>query len=482
MSTWEIIDGNLATPLGFRAAAVSAGIKKAAGALDLALIVSDSDRTTAAGMFTTNRLAAAPVLISREHLRRSGGRARAIVVNSGNANCATGVAGSATSRQVARIAARLLRVRPEQVLVASTGVIGLRLKAEVITKALPALLQALTSQGSSAANGARGMMTQGAGDAARGMMTQGASDAARGMMTQGAGNAARGIMTQAGSAGDAVHGMMTQGAGDAVRGMMMPGAGDVARAIMTTDTFPKSVALRSTLAGRPVHLAGVAKGAGMIHPRMATMLAFLTTDAEVSARDLQRFLRQAVEVSFNRVSVDGDTSTNDTVLILASGAAGVAVRAGTKAGAHFLAGLTELCQSLAKMIARDGEGAHKLVTLEIRGARTPADAERVARAIANSPLVKTALAGSDPNWGRILCAAGYSGAVFDPAKVDILVNRLALCRRGLDTGFDEAAARRQLDARELTLRVDLHAGKASTTFWTCDFTRDYIDINASYRT
>jgi glutamate N-acetyltransferase/amino-acid N-acetyltransferase len=189
-----------------------------------------------------------------------------------------------------------------------------------------------------------------------------------------------------------------------------------------------------------------------------------------------------VDASFNRITVDGDTSTNDTVVALASGLSGVSVIPGNQSRAWFLAGLTELCQSLARMIAQDGEGAKKLVTIEVCGARTPAAAERLARAIANSPLVKTAIAGSDPNWGRIMCAAGYSGAKFDPSKVDIRVNDFVLCRKGLDAGFNEAAARRELDRKELTVRLDLHQGKASARFWTCDLTEDYIRINAHYRT
>jgi glutamate N-acetyltransferase/amino-acid N-acetyltransferase len=259
-------------------------------------------------------------------------------------------------------------------------------------------------------------------------------------------------------------------------------ASAVARAIMTTDTVPKSVVVRSELAGRPVHIAGIAKGAGMIHPRMATMLSFLTTDAAISPRMLQSMLAEAVEGSFNRVSVDGDTSTNDTVLLLASGASGAAVRPGNSTRRWFMEGLRLVTESLAKMIARDGEGATKLVTVEVRGARTPLDAERAGRAIANSPLVKTAIAGCDPNWGRILCAAGYSGARFDPARVDIRVNDLYLCRKGLDTGFDEASASREFDQKELTVAIHLHAGSARARFWTCDLTHDYITINASYRT
>jgi len=256
----------------------------------------------------------------------------------------------------------------------------------------------------------------------------------------------------------------------------------VTQAIMTTDTFPKCCVLRGEFGGRAVHIAGIAKGAGMIHPRLATMLSFITTDATVGPRMLQGLLDGGIAATFNRLSVDGDTSTNDTVLMLASAASGVSVRPGNGSRSWFFAGLLRLSETLAKMIARDGEGAKKLITIEVAGARSPGDAERVARAIANSPLVKTAIAGSDPNWGRILCAAGYSGARFDPDRVDIRVNDFYLCRQGLDAGFDEAAAKRQLDQKELTLYIDLHAGPFATRFWTCDLTHDYISINASYRT
>jgi len=215
---------------------------------------------------------------------------------------------------------------------------------------------------------------------------------------------------------------------------------------------------------------------------MATMLSVITTDAAIGPRVLQAMLSDAVDTSFNRISVDGDTSTNDTVLLLASGTSGVAVRPGNESRGWFLSGLSRLCRTLAKMVARDGEGAKKLVTIEVTGAASPGDAERVARAIANSPLVKTAIAGSDPNWGRILCAMGYSGAKIDPTRVDIRVNDFDLCRKGLDAGFDEAKAKLELDQKELTLRIDLHLGPHATTFWTCDLTHDYIDINASYRT
>jgi len=405
MPKWEPIEGDLATPLGFRTSAVAAGIKKTRDALDLALIFSDSPATTAAGVFTTNRVAAAPVFVSRQNLVNSRGRCRAIVVNSGNANACTGREGLQTAEETARVAAKLLAIEPSQVLVASTGVIGVALNPDLILPQLPLLKENLTRENAKA----------------------------------------------------------------------------VAQAILTTDRVPKTCVLRSEASGKAVHIAGIAKGAGMIHPRMATLLSFITTDASMGERMLQNLLTEAVEDSFNRVTVDGDTSTNDTAVALASGLSKAAVIPGNESRAWFAEGLTLVCQTLARMIARDGEGASKLVTVEIVGARTALDADRVARAIANSPLVKTALAGADPNWGRILCAAGYSGTKFDPNKVDVSVNDLMLCRKGVDAGFDEAAAHRELEGKELLLRVDLHAGKATARVWTCDFTRDYVDINASYR-
>jgi glutamate N-acetyltransferase/amino-acid N-acetyltransferase len=406
MQKWEIVEGSLASARGFRGAAIAAGIKKTQGELDLALILCDAPATTAAGLFTTNLVLAAPVLLSRQNLAESHGRCRAVLVNSGNANACTGRKGMQTARESARAAAKLLSLQPEQVLLASTGVIGVPLELGLVTNQLPTLVESLSIENASA----------------------------------------------------------------------------VARAMMTTDTFPKSCVVRSEVGGKPVYLGGVAKGAGMIHPRMATLLSFLTTDALIGPRTLQNLLRAAVQVSFNRITVDGDTSTNDTVVALASGVSAVSVRPGNTSWAWFLEGLTQLCQTLAKMIARDGEGAKKLVIVEVQGARKPSDAERIARAIANSPLVKTAIAGSDPNWGRIICAAGYSGAFFDPNKVDIRVNDLLLCREGVDAGFDEASARKELDRKEMTLRLDLHQGRASAHIWTCDLTHDYITINASYRT
>lgn len=403
MPGWNAIEGNIATPKGFRGAAVASGIKKAKGAIDLALIVCDAPGSSAAGVFTTNRAAAAPVLLCRENLKKSRGHARAIIANSGNANACTGRAGLAVSEKTAKGVAKMLSVQPHEVFVSSTGVIGTPFDVNLILKKLPALKKNLPTQSAS----------------------------------------------------------------------------DVARAIMTTDKFPKSVVLRSKIDGKTVTLAGVAKGAGMIHPNMATMLSYITTDAAVAPATLQKMLRTAVDVSFNRISVDGDTSTNDSVIALASGQSGAAVRHGTAAAKKFQQGLTQICQALAQMIVKDGEGASKIARIEVRGARSASDAERVARAVANSPLVKTALAGSDPNWGRIVCAAGYSGAAIDASKVDVRVNGLYLCRRGVHSGFAEKDAVRELDKTEMTIRIDLHQGKADAWVWTCDFTHEYIRINAT---
>jgi len=248
---------------------------------------------------------------------------------------------------------------------------------------------------------------------------------------------------------------------------------DAARAVLTTDTTVKMAFAKAGGAA----IAGMTKGSGMIQPRMATTLGFVVTDAEIPPAALARALKRGIARSYNRISVDGDTSTNDMVAVLANGASGA--RPGARA---FEDALREVLESLARQIARDGEGARKLVTIDVSGASNDGAAEKIARAIANSPLVKTAIAGSDPNWGRIICAAGYSGARFDPDRVDIRINDFFLCRKGLDAGFDEAAAKREMDVKEMTLRVDLHEGKASARMWTCDLTHAYIDINASYRT
>lgn len=384
-------------PAGFRYAAVYAGIRKVAKD-DLALIASDTP-ASAAAVFTTNRVQAAPVIVSKAHLDATGGVARAFLVNAGNANCATR-SGMKVATATARAAARLLKSRPEEILPASTGVIGVELDASLINHALPGLVARLS-----------------------------------------------------------------------------PGRFDeAADAILTTDLTRKT----AVAAGAGFTVAGMTKGSGMIHPGMATTLGFVVTDAAVAPAALWRHLRTAVERSYNRLSVDGDMSTNDTLAVLANGASGARITAATAEG--FQAALDEVCRSLAQQIARDGEGASRFVEIRVTGAKSETEAARVARAIANSPLVKTAIAGADANWGRILCAAGYSGVEFDPGRTSIRFQDVLVCRNGLAARYDEAGLIEKLKGREVKIQVAIGLGRCESTFWTCDLTHGYIDINGSYRT
>jgi glutamate N-acetyltransferase / amino-acid N-acetyltransferase len=389
-------------PSGYRFASCYAGIRKKQ-ADDLTLILSDQP-ASAAGMFTTNVVRAAPVTVTAEHLRKSGGVCRAILANAGNANCATPTM-EKVARASARAAASLFGTRREEILLASTGVIGEPLDERRITQALPVLQERLSPENFGAS----------------------------------------------------------------------------ARAIMTTDTVAKTAYTSFETRDGVVRLAGMAKGAGMIHPNMATMLAFLFTDAEIGPRPLGKMLGAAVETSFNRISVDGDTSTNDTVYLLANGASGVRLR--KKDLPAFETALEEITQQLAIAIVRDGEGARRLLTIEVDGAPDDAAAERIARAIANSPLVKTALAGADPNWGRILSSAGACGVAFDPAKVDIDLNGHRVCRRGMRAKFSEFDVQATMDKPESSLLFRIRGdGNGKAKFWTCDLTEEYIAINAEYRT
>ena len=389
-------------PLGYRFAATYAGIRKSRKD-DLALIVSDRP-AAAAAVFTQNRVQAAPVRLSRMHLALSGGQVAAVLVNAGNANCATRT-GDRVARETCRATARALGVAPAHVLPASTGVIGVELEPALITRALPACVAGLSSE-----------------------------------------HFAR-----------------------------------VAEAIMTTDTRPKTAAAQVKTPGGVIRIAGMTKGAGMIQPLMATTLAFVLTDAALRPGALRAILRRTVETSYNRLSVDGDTSTNDTMLLLANGAAGVTPTGKTLA--CYEGAVSEVMQDLARQIARDGEGATKLVTVEVKGAASERDAVRIARAIANSPLVKTAIAGSDPNWGRIICAAGNAGVPFDPAQVDIAMQGVKVCAAGLAAAFSEDELKRKLDGPECLIEFRIRGkGKGATRFWTCDFTAEYVRINASYRT
>ncbi|MBI1955137.1 MAG: bifunctional glutamate N-acetyltransferase/amino-acid acetyltransferase ArgJ [Acidobacteria bacterium] len=396
----------VAVPQGFLFAAGEGGLRTHGSGPDVALIYSVAPARVAA-LFTTNRVKAAPVLISQEHLKSSHRTARAIVVNAGNANCATGEHGIRAARQCAAEAAKLLGVHPEQILVASTGVIGVPLDARRITKLLPALARQLHPEGYET----------------------------------------------------------------------------VSRAILTTDTRPKVATRSLSLTGRKITILGMAKGAGRIYPRMATMLGFFFTDAAIEPRFLRTATRRMGELSFNRISVDGDTSTNDTVFVLANGMAGNKPLQGkSPAGKKFLETLTDAAQELAIELVKDGEGAQKLAEIRVEGAATEKQADAIARSIALSSLVKTALAGADPNWGRILAAAGNAGVEFDPRRVDIYMNRILVCKNGASAHYNEAAAQRQLRAKEVLIRVVLRQGSAQARFWTCDLTAEYIRINASYRT
>jgi glutamate N-acetyltransferase / amino-acid N-acetyltransferase len=389
-------------PLGYRYAAAYAGIRQAEKD-DLGLIVSGLP-AAAAAVFTQNRVQAAPVKLCRRHLAASHGAVGAILVNAGNANCATRT-GDSVALSCCRTAARLLRLPVTQVLPASTGVIGVDLDAKLIVNALPGLVANLREDG----------------------------------------------------------------------------FGAVARAIMTTDLVPKEAFAEVKLRRGTVRIAGMTKGSGMIQPLMATTLGFVLTDAQIPAAMLRRMLRRGVECSYNRLSVDGDTSTNDTLVLLANGASGV--RPDPQEMAAFEGGVTRVLEDLARNIARDGEGARKLITILVSGAATDAAAARLARSIANSPLVKTAVAGSDPNWGRILSAAGNAGVAFDPRKTDIEMQGVPVCRGGLAERFSEAELKAKLDAPECEIRLALRGnGKGEARFWTCDFTEGYIRINASYRT
>ncbi|MBV8116052.1 MAG: bifunctional glutamate N-acetyltransferase/amino-acid acetyltransferase ArgJ [Silvibacterium sp.] len=396
-----------ALPRGFRFAAVKAGLKRS-GNLDFAVAIADQ-LASAAAMFTSNRVKAAPIVVGGRHLERSGGRVRVVAVNAGNANCATGEAGIAACEQICAAAAKTFGVEGHEVFPSSTGIIGVPLPAEKLIAALPKIEQSL--------------------------------------------------------AADTAH------------------FSEFARAIMTTDTRPKSAHAWIDADGTQVRIAGVCKGAGMIHPQLvphATMLVYIFTDAAVTPAGLNQLLRGAVEQSFNRISIDGDTSTNDTVLLLASGASGASIDAHHLA---FKAALEDVCLSLAKQIVDDAEGVTHVVELQIDGAANDADALRVAKAIAHSPLVKTAWAGSDPNWGRLMAATGYSGAEIDPGRISIWLGDQRICENGGRVAdFDEQRAHAYLKNREFTVRIALGMGEGKCRFWTSDLTAEYVRINADYST
>ncbi|WP_018132044.1 bifunctional glutamate N-acetyltransferase/amino-acid acetyltransferase ArgJ [Effusibacillus pohliae] len=399
-------NGGLTSPKGYRAAGVAAGVKNGNRTKkDVAILVSDVP-AAAAGVYTTNAVQAAPVLVTKQSLAKKG-QLQAVVVNSGNANACTGEQGLLDAQAMQALTAESLHIDKELVGVASTGVIGVLLPMDRIEAGIAEAMRQLSGQG----------------------------------------------------------------------------GGNFAEAIMTTDLVKKETAVQVTINGQPVTIGGVAKGSGMIHPNMATMLAFLTTDAAVEQAALQDLLRQVTNRTFNRITVDGDTSTNDMVLALANGMAG----SDTLTPAHaewpiFAEAFEAVALHLAKAIARDGEGATRLIVAEVTGARTEQDAEKVAKTIVGSSLVKTAVFGADANWGRLMMAVGRSGAYVDPSRVGIWIGDVQVAANGMGLLFDEAAATRELEKDPVVFKVNLQVGEAEATAYGCDLTYEYVKINGSYRT
>ncbi len=401
---YQSCSGGITAALGFQATGIHCGVKKAKK--DLSLVYS-LQPAHAAGMFTTNKVQAAPILVNKQQLAHSPS-VRALLVNSGNANACTGEKGLEDAWTMVRTTASLLQIPNNEVLISSTGVIGQYLPIKRITTGIAMAVPHLSESGHT----------------------------------------------------------------------------DAAEAIMTTDTFVKEYAVKTQIDGKDVTVGGMAKGSGMIAPNMATMLAFITTDAAIAPSVLQHALRQSVERTFNRISVDGDTSTNDMVVILANGMAGnKQIETVNDPGYDALNTATEqVLRELSKMIVLDGEGATKLVEVKVVGADTQEMAVSAARSICNSNLVKTAIHGEDANWGRILAAVGYSGIDFNPAHVEIFFDDVPILRKNYSINFSEAEAKRVLSKKELTITVRLNGGGEEATFWTCDLSKEYIAINANYRT
>jgi glutamate N-acetyltransferase/amino-acid N-acetyltransferase len=400
-------------PAGFSFSAACAGLK-ASGRPDLALVVA-SPGTAAAALFTSNRVVAAPIEVGRKSLAASRGRIRAVIVNSGNANCATGRLGIQACQRVCRELGELLDVPATAVFPSSTGIIGVRFPADKIVSHLADL----TAQ----------------------------------------------------------------------RNPTEQGITSFAQAIMTTDTRPKLASVTFRSGGKTVNITGVAKGAGMIHPQLATMLVYLFTDIAASPKELNSVLRDACDDSFNSISIDGDTSTNDTVLLMASGQSGVQFKShssgpvkNASVAKQFLNALQQVCESLAAQIVADGEGVQHVIRLSVEQARDNAEARQIARTVAHSLLVKTAWAGADPNWGRILAAVGRSGVAVDPAGISIMIGDQVVCRGGAACDFDEKRAHRALSQPSCKIRISLRRGRRSAVFLTTDLTAEYVRINADYST
>jgi len=397
--------GCIVAPRGFQAGSTYCGIKIAKDSLDLGIIFSEYPATGTA-LFTTNQIYAAPVKLSRKIIQK--GRIRAFVVNSGNANACTGDQGYKDAEEMVRIAARYLKISEDELLIASTGIIGRPLPMDKINAGIQAAVNALGS-------------------------------------TQAHGN-------------------------------------DMARAIMTTDTRQKAVAVRLKINNKDVTVGGIAKGAGMIAPNLATMLCFLTTDVSMPAMLLNECLRNSAESSFNRITIDGHMSTNDTIAIIANGAAGITIPVKSNELQIFQQGLDYVTSYLAKAIVLDGEGATKFVQIDVIGARSRSEATRIARSIADSPLVKTALNGEDPNWGRIVSAAGYAGVELDASKTTLYINNILIFAKGMPTQCDLNVLSTSMKNRDITIRLELGLGDYKDTVWTCDLSHEYVTINAEYHT
>ena len=406
----QTINGGVCAAQGFRAAGLHVGVKThATWKKDVALVVSDVP-CTAAAMFTKNVVKAAPIHVTRDHLAK--GSIRAVIANSGNAN-ACAPQGEENAERMCAAAAKAIGCAGEEVLVASTGVIGQTLKVGVIEEGVPELY---------------------------------------------------GLLERSDAASDAA-----------------------AHAIMTTDTVKKEFAVEAVVGGTTVHIGGIAKGSGMIHPNMGTMLCFITTDCAISREMLQEALGEVVRTTFNRISVDGDTSTNDTCCVLANGLAGnPEIIEKNESYVDFLLKLHEVCYHLARSMAKDGEGAKHLITCTVRGAATEEQAESISKSIISSTLTKAAIFGCDANWGRVLCAMGYSGEKFDPERVDVAfaseAGEILVCKAGRGLDFDEALAKKILTEDEVDIDVTMAEGDESCTCWGCDITYDYIKINGDYRT
>lgn len=407
MKNWKIIeDGSITSPKGFTAGALYVGVKsKKSEKPDMTILLSDREATSA-GLFTTNKFAAAPVVYCREVLKH--GKARAIFVNSGNANAATGVKGLEDAKKLGECVAKELGIKTEEVFVCSTGVIGVHLPME----------------------------------------------------------------------------KMLQGIKDIVPHMSAENGHLAERAIMTTDLVPKELALEIELSGGKIVIGSMAKGSGMIHPNMATMLGYITTDANISTELMQKMLKNAVDKSYNMLTVDGDTSTNDSLIMLANGASGVKVE--TKEDIEkFAAAIDYICVEMAKKVAADGEGATHLLIVEAQNLQTLEDARKVARAVAGSSLFKCAIFGRDANWGRVISAAGYSGAEFNTEKIDVYIEsvagRIQVMANGAGLAFDEDKAKAILTEKDITVYLDFHDGDVCATAFGCDLTYDYVKINGDYR-